>query len=281
MRFSWVMLDRIGEEERGSGGTVGRLIDASDRPSRSSAAGLTDDQLLEKLESFGLHLDRDDLEQLCAGALSAEEVACPLIDSCGFRNDRERVQGEWIWVCLVALWQRWWLDKVCLESLDDKVQDGYRLLERDEAAAARAWMRAWSDVLYLCDATGVRSIAEFDDRFSMTQSLYNWSQDLQELLWNAGREDPGFLEARIAVCEEALRRFPHEDRLMMENRRRALAESRFEVGETDAADELFRTWLAADPRWGFGWVGWGYCHFAHAGGDSPSDFVEAERILRE
>jgi hypothetical protein len=72
----------------------------------------------------------------------------------------------------------------------------------------------------LCDLTGIDSIREFDSRFSVYQSLFNWSQDLEDALWNPGREDPEFLRARIAVCEEALRRFPDENGLMVENRRR-------------------------------------------------------------
>ena len=281
MNISWVTIDRFCEEQRSSDAMIGRLIEENDRPLRSSAAGLSDDELLEKLESFGLHLDRDRLEQLCGGALSAEEVARPLIDSCGFRGVHDRMQGEWIWICLVALWQRWWPEKVCLELLDDKIQDGYHLLERDQAACARTWLNAWSDVVRLCDATGVVSVAQFDDRFPMTQSLYNWIQDLEEVLWNAGLRDRELLVARIALCEEALRRFPHEQQLMTENRRKALAETRFEVGEVDEAEELFRTWLAADPRWGFGWVAWAVCHFSPAVRDAPRDYVKAEQLLRE
>lgn len=75
-------------------------------------------------------------------------------------------------------------------------------------------------------------------------------QDLEDALGNAGREDPGFLRARIAVWEEALRRFPDEDDLMVENRRRAVAKSYFELGETDKAERLFEQSLAADPCWG-------------------------------
>ena len=191
------------------------------------------------------------------------------------------MQGEWIWICLTALWQRWWPDKVCLELLDDKVQDGYHLLERDEGGCARVWLSAWSDVRCLCDATGVRSIADFDDRFPMTQSLYNWSQDLEEVLWNAGLRDRDLLVARIGVCEEALRRFPHEDRLMTENRRQALAGTCFEVGEVDEAEEHFRTWLAADPRWGFGWIAWAVWYFSPAASDRPRDYAKAEQLLRE
>jgi tetratricopeptide (TPR) repeat protein len=140
------------------------------------------------------------------------------------------------------------------------------------------WLGAWSDVLRLCDAPGIRSIEEFDDRFPMMQSLYNWSQDLQDALWNAGLGDRAMLLARIAVCGEALRRFPGEDQLMTENRRRALAESHFEVGEAEQAEELFQSWLAADPRWGFGWIGWAACHGFRAG--RPKNYGRAEELLR-
>jgi hypothetical protein len=44
-----------------------------------------------------------------------------------------------------------------------------------------------------------------------------------------------FLSARIALCEEGLRRFPFDDGLITENRRRALAESYYELGEADKA----------------------------------------------
>ena len=253
MKMSWVTLDRICEEQMRSDPNIRRLFEHSNRPLRSRAAQLSDEELFEKLRRFGFDLDRAGLEQLCDDALSAEEVADPLLDRCDFRTDEERTEGEWIWICVVSLWQRWWPGKVCLELLDDKIQSGYHELEREETAAAAAtWLAAWSDVVHLCEITRIHSIAKFDDRFPMTQSLFNWSQDLEDALWNAGLEDPQFLWARIGVCEDALGRFPQEDQLMLENRRRAVAESLSELGETDAAESLFEQWLApsitAEPR---------------------------------
>ncbi|HVA58946.1 MAG TPA: hypothetical protein VNG13_00190 [Mycobacteriales bacterium] len=277
MKMSWVTLDRICDERRLSDESYRRLIEDSDRPLRCAAAQLSDEELLGKLRGFGFDFDRDGLRRLCEGALSAEEVARPLMESCGFRNDRERVQGEWIWICLVALWQRWWPDQACLELVDDKIQAGYH--EPDEFTRAAIWLDAWSDVLSLCDAADIDSIDEFDDRFPMTQSLYNWGQDLQDALWNAGLRDRALLRARIAVCEAALGRFSDQDQLLVENRRRALAESYFEVGETDQAEELFRSWLDADPCWGFGWIGWAACHFYCA--SRPKNYAKAEVLLRQ
>ncbi len=277
--MSWVMLDRMCEEQRLSDEKIRRALADSGRPLRSSAAQLSDEELLEKLRGLGFDFDRSRLEQLCEGAFSAEQVATPLLDRCDFPTDEQRTEGEWIWICLVSLWQRWWPEKVCLELLDDKIQDGYRELGRRETAAAAAtWLAACSDVVHLCDVTRPGSIREFDDRFPMTQSLFNWSQDLEDALWNVGLSDPGLLRARIAVCEDALRRFPDEDRLMVENRRRALAESYFELGDTETAEALLEQWLVADPRWGWGWIGWADLHFFT--NRRAKDYERAEELLR-
>ena len=125
----------------------------------------------------------------------------------------------------------------------------------------------------------IDSIEEFDERFRGTQSLFNWIQDLEDELWNAGLEDRQFLTARIALSEEGLRRFPAEDELMTENRRRALAESYYELGETGKAESLYRDWLKLDPRWGWGWIGWSDCYrFTRT---ELRDWGRSERILRE
>jgi len=134
-------------------------------------------------------------------------------------------------------------------------------------------------VLRLLDKAGIESIEEFDERFRGTQSLFNWIQDLEGELWNAGLDDRQFLSARITLCEEGLRRFPSDDALLLENRRRALAESYFELGEVEKAKALYREWLNADPCWGWGWIGWSDCYrFTRT---EQVDLSRCEQILRE
>jgi hypothetical protein len=59
----------------------------------------------------------------------------------------------------------------------------------------------------LCDATGIRSIEEFDDRFPMTQSLCNWCQDLEDALWNAGLGDRAILLGTMPSRPDRATRF--------------------------------------------------------------------------
>jgi hypothetical protein len=276
VKMSWVTIDRICQEEADGKEDVRRELVRNGKPLRSSAEPLSDDELLAKLRDLGLDVDRDGVERLCAGALSAEEVAGPIVDRLRLGDD---MTGDWVWICLVALWQRWWPDRVCLELLDDKMQAGYAQdAENDTHPAAVTWLNAWSDVLRLCDATGIGSIGEFDDRFPVTQSLFNWIQDLEMALENAGRDDREMRQALIEFCEESLRRFPDEDQLMTENRRRALGGAYFDAGMTEKAEEMFRSWLDADPGWGWGWIGWADCYLPWGG--RAADFGRAEKLLR-
>ena len=134
-------------------------------------------------------------------------------------------------------------------------------------------------MLRILDKIGMWTIAEFDDRFLGTESLFNWIQDLEDELSGAGHVDRKFLNARIAVCEEGLKRFTTDDPLSIENRRRALAEAYFELGEIAKAEDLYREWLDVDPNWGWGWIGWS--HYYQFSKTELKDPERAEQLLRE
>jgi tetratricopeptide (TPR) repeat protein len=276
--ISWAAINRIVERRRASDAEYRRQT--AGRPVRSDAERLTDGELLARLRSFDITLDRPTLERLSDQALSAEEIVAPLLDQRTFATRREELGSDWIWICVTALWHRWFPDKPSFEMLDDRIQAGYDLLEQGESVAAcRIWLEAWADALRLLDKAGTQSIEAFDNRFRGTQSLFNWIQDLEDELWNAGQRDRQFLAARIAVCEEGLRRFAADDALLTENRRRALAESYFALGETGKAEALYREWLQADPAWGWGWIGWSDCY--RFGRPEGQDLARAEQLLRQ
>ena len=276
---SWVALERLAERRAASDAKYRKRI--AGRPRRSAAKLLTDPELLTKLESFGIDLDRSRLGELCDKALSAEEVARPLFEQRTFESARDELESDWIWICLAALWQRWFPDNPCFEVLDDKMQAGYdAMASGDVVAACHIWLDAWADVLRILDKAGLQSISDFDDRFRGTQSLYNWIQDLERGLWSAGLRDRRFMASGIAVCEESLRRFEGDgDQVLTENSRRALAESYFETGRTLKTDALYREWLKNDPRWGWGWIGWSDCYrFTHT---VLQDTKRSEQLLLE
>lgn len=273
--ISWVTIERWAREKAGPRGAD------RGRPYRDDAEQLTDAQLLQKLQGFGIELDRVGLESLCQDALSAQEVASLLLDRYLSESERGTPEADWIWLAVLALWQRWWPAKPCLETIDDKIQEGYAQLAQDVGAATDTWLEAWSDVLQLCDARNITTVDGFNDEFPMTQSLFNWHQDLEMELGNAGLDDLAKLRARITVGEEYLRRFAGFDQLMTENWRRAIAEAWFWLGDTGKAEQLYENWLAHDPQWGYGWIGWASGHMPRPRTSAPTDYQRAEDLLRQ
>ncbi len=138
MEISWVTIERWARERAGPPG-AGRA-----RPYRDDAERLSDGQLLEKLSGFGIELDRAGLEALCQGAFSAQEVAAQLTSRYLTDAQKRAPESDWVWLAVLTLWQRWWPAKPCLETLDDKIQDGYAALREDPVAATDRWLDAGS-----------------------------------------------------------------------------------------------------------------------------------------
>ncbi|MPZ16976.1 MAG: hypothetical protein GEV06_03525 [Luteitalea sp.] len=252
--ISYVAMERIAEREVASKAKSRKGRES--RPFRAYARRWTDKDLLARLHAVGIDLDRPTLRGLCERTLSAEEITTSLLHERTFTGTRQGWDRDWVWICVATLWQRWFPEIPSFERLDDRMQDGYALVASGKTAAAcRTWLEASDDVLHILDKAHITSIGEFDDRFRGTQSLFNWHQDLESELWNAGLQDRYFHRARIAVGEEFLNRFGSDDDLVTENWRRAVAESYYELGETSQADALYREWLTADPQWGWGWIG--------------------------
>src|ERR1017187_777470 len=139
--LSWVAMERIYEREILPDPKL--LKEAGPRPLRADARRLTDGELLAKLRSFGIEIDRASLERKCERALSAQEIAGPLMDQSGHGSQ----ESDWIWICVATLWRRWFPEQPSFEELDDQMQAGYELLKsRGAVAGCRVWLEAWNDV---------------------------------------------------------------------------------------------------------------------------------------
>jgi len=93
-------MDRIVERKRAEDAAYRKQ--SAGKVLRSDAKLLTDGDLLAKLRSFGIEMDRSSLERLCSQALSAEEIAQPLLDQRSFHGKQQHMESDWIWICLAA-----------------------------------------------------------------------------------------------------------------------------------------------------------------------------------
>ncbi|CEO87969.1 hypothetical protein [Syntrophaceticus schinkii] len=52
-----------------------------------------------------------------------------------------------------------------------------------------------------------------------------------------------------------------DEGLLVENTRRAIADSHYCLGEKEKCDELYSRWLEDNPDWGWGYIGWANCYW--------------------
>ena len=165
-----------------------------------------------------------------------------------------------------------------VERFEELLAEGYgRWHDNDAVGARRPWLEAWPLFLKLFDETGSQSIRKFDKAVSTEWLAFNWVQDLEATLWNAGLQDSQFFHHGIRYANEYLERFQAENDLTTENMRRALASFHCRLGETDKVDSFYEDWLSRDSQWGWGWIGWSDCYRFDCGKLDPT---RAEDLLQ-
>jgi tetratricopeptide (TPR) repeat protein len=163
--------------------------------------------------------------------------------------------------------------------IDAKINAGYRLLrEKKTCEACDVMLGAWEDIKVIMAEDKIQDLPTLDDKYKWTEFIINYVQDLEEDLHNAAQDDPKYFSKRIQYCEEMLMLSGDSDELLIENTRRAIAESHYALGNKTECDRLFQKWLTNDPAWGWGYIGWSDCYQYGTKNIKP-DYIKAEEII--
>ncbi|MBA3065258.1 hypothetical protein FP828_02060 [bacterium] len=275
MKLSYIVENRIEEDqpekERHS-------------PLLSRGSELTDTELLEKLDSFGIKISKKILNKLSLEFISAEELSkwffkTPNLQS-KYTTDME-IKRVWIW--LTVLWERWFPKRINYEMVDDRMAYGYDELDDDNViSGCEILLRVWYDVLKIMKQRDIKTLEEFDEKFRGTYSVSDMANDIEDELWSAGNKNKKYLKKRISFCRDFLKRFPEEDSFRIENFKCAMAESYLQLGKFRKVNRLYKKWLRQAPEWGRGWVKWSDCFWQSYGDeDGINDLDRAESILKQ
>lgn len=167
------------------------------------------------------------------------------------------------------------------KNIDEKIASGYQYLASDETVkACDIFLEAWEDIKAIMAEEQIRDLTELEDKYKWTEFLFNYVQDLEEQLHNAGVESEQYLPKRIRYCEELLKVCGDKDELLIENTRRAIADSHYALGNDQECDRLYSMWLTSNPTWGWGHIGWSDCY--HFGTKKIAvNYVKAEEIINK
>lgn len=246
---------------------------------------MSDEDILAKLSSMGLRIDKGVFGEQCINHTSANDL------SHWFEKDRNvKLEGfdeDWVWQGIVVLWERWFPEIMNFEMLDDRMQKGYELLykKQDDGRlgnnlyeALEVWGQTWEIIKDMMDKHGFNSLESFDYAFGGSQSIFNWSMDYDGALENAIFQNLEFAQTRIDFCTEYIERYEDKDEHNITEMARAIADTYFRLGNIDKGEELFKAYLKDDPAWGWAWIGWSDQFYLY---DEYKDFDKAIDILRQ
>lgn len=217
---------------------------------------LSTEEIIQWLRRFGVEFSQERFHEEVQEFYSASELADYWWDV--YPVTATGYDEDFTWMAALVLWERLEPEVVNSEQLDRLMQKGYDLRkDGDMVEACRVWLDVWESLRERF-TQAMTHIHDADEQvFSGLQSLYNWCQDLEMALGNAGRQETRFHERRIEYCREFCDQFPESDTLIIQNMQRAVAVSLFEVGRIKAGEEAFEALTDEYPDYGWGYIRWG------------------------
>lgn len=168
-----------------------------------------------------------------------------------------------------------------IKSIEAKADQASQLLLNNRTQeGCDIFLDVWEDLKDLMQQGSLKDIEELQAAYPWTDFITNWVQDIEQELHNAGIENQVYFNKRIQYCEELLARSSAADQLMIENTRRAIADSHYALGHSAECDRLYQAWLNDDPTWGWGYIGWSDC-YRFGAGNAEIDLAKAERIISQ
>jgi len=165
------------------------------------------------------------------------------------------------------------------DKLSILMKKGWSLVQNQEVGkGCDIWLELW-EKLKPRFKPEFRAVKEADTVFSGSDLICNWCQDLEMELGNAGSSSQIYYHKRIKYCNEFCLLFPDSSKLIIQNMRRAVAESYFALGNNLEGEKCFKGLIAQYPESIWGYIGWGDMYLWPLHASASPDYDRAEEIF--
>jgi hypothetical protein len=196
-------------------------------------------EIIDKLESMDIDFEIERFKKQAQNQISAIQLAEDHYYTQDFHAEGK--EEDFIWVAMIELWNRIIPEKYNAEMIDDLMQEGYEDIgKRNYITGIEKWEKAWNMMISIVPPH-LKSVKDADQFIpGLTQFIFNWCQDFEVELGNAGTGNKSFYLKRIKYCQDFRRIFPDSDESIIRNMLRAEAESYTELGDMEAAKKLLQ-----------------------------------------
>jgi len=245
MRFQQKLQEKPEELEK-IGKQIGKYSDDQDTSFKDFIMGswtlkkvrkMSTADIIEKLESMNIDFEIERFKKQAQNYISAIQLAEDHYYTQNFQAPDQ--EEDFIWLAIIELWNRIIPEKFNIEMIDDFIQDGYEDIgKQDSRSGIEKWEKAWDMIMSIVPPQ-IKSVKDADKFISgLSQSIFNWCQDFEMELANAGRGDDSFHMKRIKYCQDFCRIFPNSDESIIKKMLNAEAESYTKLEDMEKTKKL-------------------------------------------
>ena len=240
---------------------------------------MSTEEIFARLRKLGIKTTQEKFVQAAQRYDSAERLSKKEWYAKYTLRPQGRYDEDFPWMAAIVLWKRLLLDHISFEQIDDRMQEGYKLLEAGHTTeACDAWWQTWGWIREKVTLER-NTLDAFDREFRGMQSVFNWCQDFDIGLLNAGLDDPKYNRLHIRYVQEFLETFTNIGWNMHGNFLRSEAKSYWRLGEVETAEAKFKAMIEANPDWAWGYIDWSDLYGTSR--YDPTDYDRAEEILQQ
>lgn len=222
----------------------------------SKIRSMSTEEILKKLKDRGIQFSKIDFLNEVQNQTSAWNVARKIWPKQMKSWDQD--VSDFVGLAGCILWERFFeeglIKNYSIEMLDDLMQKGYQNQD-DEIKSADCWLTFWSLLNKQFDLSKFSSVDTLDEILKGTQSVFNWSGDVEMTLLNASFGNEDYTKKAIAFFEEYLKFFGKEDDIGTGNYKIALAECYCRADKQDKGEDLMADFIEKNPNKVQGYVG--------------------------
>jgi tetratricopeptide (TPR) repeat protein len=172
-------------------------------------------------------------------------------------------------------------DKETEKKINSMLNEGSALLLKNQyVKGCTIYLDLW-EMIKAHTPKDFLSISDIDERVELEQYLYNWCQEFEGDLNNAGLDNTAFVQKRINFCEEFCQRFPETEGIIIHNMKRAIAESYFASGQVEKGEQVYQDLITEFPKSGWAYIGWGDMYYLWPPKNLPKDYAKAKSIYEK
>ncbi len=214
------------------------------------------EEIIKRLEDMGIKFDNNTFMKEITECYLAQQIS-----ESWFQKFEVLATGRDEDFPFYAAWVLW--DRLApehllsMEKMTNLVEEGFeRIEEKKYSQACDLWLKVW-EALKCRFRKEDKDLGFLEEQYGSIFIVRNFVQDLEEELYNAGRQDKTYFDKRIDYCREFLNYFPEENELIIHKMRRAIAEAYENLGNFEQAERTFEEIVRDYPENPWSYIGWG------------------------